>query len=119
MFGIEYTDEFEIWWDDLTLTQQDALAQRIDRLANKGPSLRRPHVGEIKGSKHDPQMKELICESGGSLRVLFIFNPVRNAILLTGGEKTGQWNAWYPRAIRNADDLYDTHLEELREEGKI
>jgi len=36
-----------------------------------------------------------------------------------GGDKTGQWAAWYERAIPAADDLYDEHLAELRQEGEI
>ncbi len=63
-WAIEFTDEFEQWWRTLTETQRDAISQRVARLEASGPSLRRPHVGEIKGSRHDPQMKELICESG-------------------------------------------------------
>jgi hypothetical protein len=116
---VEYTDEFGEWWDTLTETQQDAIAQRVERLQEQGPNLRRPHIGEIKGSKHDPHMKELICESGGALRILFVFDPLRSAILLVGGDKTGQWKRWYQAAIPAADDLYDTHLEELRKEGKV
>lgn len=119
MFEVEYTDEFEAWWGTLTVVQQDAIAQRIARLAHDGPRLRRPIVGEIKGSKHDPRMKELVVESGGSIRVLFIFDPRSTAILLLGGDKSGQWNAWYPKAIKQADDLYDNYLDELRAEGLI
>lgn len=119
MFEVEYTDEFEAWWGTLSEAQQEAIAQRVARLDALGPSLRRPHVGEIKGSKHDPQMKELICECAGSLRILFVFNPLRNAILLLGGDKSGQWNRWYQTAIPLADNLYDAHLQELSNEGKL
>jgi hypothetical protein len=119
VFEVEYTDEFEAWWGTLSEAQQEAIAQRVVRLEALGPSLRRPHVGEIKGSKHDPQMKELICECGGSLRILFVFNPLRNAILLLGGDKSGQWNRWYQTAIPAADNLYDAHLQELSNEGKL
>jgi hypothetical protein len=40
-------------------------------------------------------------------------------ILLIGGDKSGQWNAWYERAVPLADDLYDGYLVELRDEGLI
>jgi len=64
-------------------------------------------------------MKELRVSVGREqLRILFVFDPRRVAILLIGGSKTGQWNAWYPAAIAQADDLYDILLEELREEGQ-
>ena len=49
--------------------------------------------------------------------MLFAFDPRRMAILLIGGDKTGEWNAWYQRMIPVADDLYDEHLETLKREG--
>jgi hypothetical protein len=116
---IEFTDEFGDWWSDLTVEQQEAIAQRVALLAAKGPSLRRPYVGEIKGSAHDPQMKELRIGEGGALRILFVFDPRRTAILLFGGNKTGQWNAWYSWAVPAADLVYKTYLAELREEGEF
>lgn len=119
MFEVEFTDELGTWWESLTEVQQEALAQRVDLLAAKGPALRRPVVGEIKGSAFDPQMKELIVEEEGSLRVLFIFDPRRAAILLIGGDKSGEWNRWYRTAIPEADRLYQEHLATLKAEGEI
>ena len=119
MFEIEFTDEFGTWWDNLTIPQQEALAARVDLLAARGPALKRPVVGEIKGSAYDPQMKELVIEQEGSLRVLFIFDPRRSAILLIGGDKTGTWNDWYRTAIPHADELYAEHLTTLTREGLI
>lgn len=75
----------------------------------------RPVVGEIETSRH-PNMKELRVSQGGALRVLFVFDPRRHAILLLGGDKSGQWEDWYKVAVPKADDLYDTHLQELRDE---
>jgi hypothetical protein len=42
----------------------------------------------------------------------------RIAILLIGGDKSGQWEEWYRRMIPLADRLYDEHLETLRQEGE-
>ena len=64
-------------------------------------------------------MKELRVSSGGSLRILFAFDPRQTAILLIGGDKSGEWETWYQHAIPLADDLYDEYLEELRKEGLI
>jgi hypothetical protein len=55
-------------------------------------------------------MKEL---RSGTIRVLFAFDPVRQAVLLIGGDKASQWEAWYRRNIPIADDLYDEWLDEL------
>jgi hypothetical protein len=59
------------------------------------------------------------ASEGGALRVLFLFDPRRQAILLLGGDKSGRWAEWYDCAIPAADDLYDDYLNELREEGAI
>jgi hypothetical protein len=64
-------------------------------------------------------MKELRTQHGGRpLRTLFAFDPRRNAILLVGGDKTGDGRV-YERLIPQADDLYDLHLETLRKEGLL
>ena len=64
-------------------------------------------------------MKELRTSKGGAPRVLFAFDPRRYAILLLGGDKSGEWSDWYEWAVPQADDLYDTHLQELDEEGLL
>jgi hypothetical protein len=115
---VEFTDEFGDWWGGLSEDEQVAIAARIALLEQNGPNLRRPAVGEIKGSKHDPKMKELrIAVGGDQLRILFVFDPRRVAVLLVGGSKTGRWTAWYATAVPEADALYDTLLDELNEEG--
>ena len=53
------------------------------------------------------------------LRVLFAFDPRRMAILLLGGDKSQRWRSWYAEAISQADELYDEHLQTLRDEGAI
>jgi len=102
----------------LTESQQEALDDRVMLLAQHGPALSRPVVGKIAGSRH-ANMKELRAAKGGSLRVIFAFDPRRHAILLLGGDKAGRWKQWYDRAIPRADRRYDRHLEELNDEGLL
>ncbi len=52
------------------------------------------------------------------LRVLYAFDPRRTAILLIGGDKTGN-DRWYNEFVPVADRLYDAHLDALRKEGLI
>ena len=118
VWEVEYTDQFERWWSGLSAEQQAALDDRVMLLSEFGPALGRPVVDTIKGSRH-AHMKELRVSRGGALRVLFAFDPRRQAILLLGGDKTGAWRRWYEQAIPEADTLYDTHLEELRREGLL
>ncbi|WP_203685146.1 type II toxin-antitoxin system RelE/ParE family toxin, partial [Actinoplanes siamensis] len=49
------------------------------------------------------------------MRILFIFDPARNAVLLVAGDKAGQWTAWYRQAIPLAEARYATYLKEMEE----
>jgi hypothetical protein len=50
--------------------------------------------------------------------VLYAFDPRRAAILLLGGDKTGD-GRWYKENVPIADDRYDDHLRELKKEGLL
>jgi hypothetical protein len=115
---VEITDEFHAWWQTLGETEQDALAVGMELLEGVGPGLGRPHADTIQGSRH-PNMKELRTQVGGrALRTFFAFDPRRAAILLIGGDKTGD-KRFYDRMIPIADRLYDDYLRELEKEGLI
>jgi hypothetical protein len=54
-------------------------------------------------------MRELrIQHVGHPYRILYAFDPIRQAILLVGGDKTGD-NRWYEKAIRLADKLFSEY----------
>ncbi|MGI8749973.1 MAG: type II toxin-antitoxin system RelE/ParE family toxin [Thermoleophilaceae bacterium] len=112
---VEYTDEFEDWWEALTGDEQERVTAAVEVLEDVGPGLGRPLVDTLKGSRHE-HMKELRPPSG-HLRVLFAFDPRRVAILLIGGDKSGRWSEWYQRMVPMADRLFDEHLQALAEEG--
>ena len=115
MWEVEFTDEFGEWWNVLTADEQDDVAMVVGLLENQGPSLRHPHSSGVQGSRHR-RMRELrIQHKGQPYRVLYAFDPRRTAILLLGGNKTGQ-NRWYKEFVPKADDLYDEHLETLKTE---
>ena len=64
-------------------------------------------------------MRELRTQSAGRpLRTLYAFNPRRSAILLIGGDKTGD-GRWYEKFVPIADRLFEQHLLELEKEGGI
>ncbi len=118
VWEVEATDQFVKWWRNLTADQQESVTDRVDLLAERGPDLGRPVVDRIQTSRHH-NMKELRAATGGALRVLFMFDPRRQVILLLGGDKSGEWSAWYEWAVPVADDLYDEYLNELKREGLI
>jgi len=115
---VEFTDEFGEWWDALTEDQQDDVAYSVGLLAELGPALGFPHSSKVKNSRHSG-MRELRTQSGGRpLRTVYAFDPLRTAILLLGGDKTGD-DRWYERFVPIADRLFDDHLNELRKEGEL
>lgn len=95
--------------DDDTFQQVTAA---LRELRDEGPALGRPLADTVKGSRHR-NLKELRPGSSGrsEVRILFAFDPQRQAILLAAGDKAGRWDDWYKRAIALADDRFDEHIE--------
>ncbi len=113
--NVEYTDEFEAWWSSLNEEEQIDVDAKVRLLEELGPALGRPHADTVRGSRH-ANMKELrIQHAGRPYRALFAFDPRRSAILLLGGDKTGNPH-WYGESIPIADKLYDDHLRALERE---
>jgi hypothetical protein len=118
MVEIEFTDEFERWWETLDAETQDSIAVKVRLLEEQGTNLGSPHSSDIKGSRHG-RMRELrVQHKTKPYRILYAFDPRRVAVLLLGGDKTGN-DRWYEENVPTADRLYDQLLEELREEGLI
>lgn len=115
---IEYTDDFGLWWDSLSEAEQDDVAAVVELLGVKGATLRFPYTSGIESSKHRHMRELRIQHAGRPYRVLYAFDPRRNAILLLGGKKTGD-QRWYKKQVPVADCLYDQHLRELKELGLL
>lgn len=117
-WNVEYTDEFGTWWTELAEGRQEDVTASVGLLETLGPQLPFPHSSGVEGSRHG-HMRELRVQSGGRpIRIFYAFDPRRAAILLIGGDKTGD-DRFYETYVPVADDLYDTHLDELRKEGLI
>lgn len=115
---VEYTDEFEEWWHSLSEKEQVSVDASVRLLELLGPSLKFPHSSGVRGSRHG-HLRELRIQFGGRpLRSLYAFDPRRRAILLIGGDKTGN-DRWYEEYVPIADDLYDEYIDELRKEGLL
>jgi hypothetical protein len=113
-WDVEVSDEFRVWYQGLSTDERVSVAASVELLESDGPGLGRPYVDTLKGSTY-PNMKELrVQHQGRPYRILFAFDPRRNAYLILGGDKTGDKN-WYIDAIRRADAIYTHHLEEIGE----
>lgn len=115
---MEFTDEFESWWDSLNEAEQIELEAAISVLEERGPVLQMPLSSGIVTSKHGHMRELRVQVKGRPYRVLYAFDPLRVAILLIGGDKTGD-NRWYERYVPIADRIYDEHIETLKREEKI
>lgn len=98
-------DDVVEWFAALATRDAKPVAAAIDLLEKHGPSLGRPIVDHVKASRHH-NMKELRPGSSGrsEIRNLFVFDPLRRAVLLIAGDKAGNWNRWYEQHIPIADD---------------
>jgi hypothetical protein len=117
---IYQTNEVAAWLQRLQATDAktaDLVDDAIYALSCSGPALGRPLVGTITGSKIK-NLKELRPGSSGAseVRILFVFDPWRSAILLVAGDKAGEWSRWYQAAIPRAEHLYEIYLKERAEE---
>ena len=118
-YRLEIVTEVRDWLHQLRRTDRASamlVGQAITALLEEGPSLGRPLVDRIKGSNlHN--LKELRPGSAGTteIRILFIFDPSRNVVLLVAGDKAGQWATWYRESIPLAEARYATYLKEKEE----
>ena len=116
------TGQVEEFLDQLYVLDRDShrlVNQAILVLERNGPAEGRPLVDSITASRLS-NLKELRPPSAGrtEIRILFVFDPWRSAVLLVAGDKSGQWARWYREAIPEAEQLYDTYLKERQEESQ-
>ena len=112
---VEFSDEFGEWWDSLNAAEQKSVDFTVSLLQYAGPTLRMPHSSGVESSRH-AHMRELrVQHEGRPYRILYAFDPRRTAILLIGGNKTGN-DRWYDSTVPRADAIYDRHLREVGDE---
>src|ERR671924_46316 len=114
-WDVEFTDEFGVWWNGLSEPEQESIDASVRLLEARGPNLPFPYSSGIEMSKHRNMRELRIQHQGRPYRVLYAFDPRRSAILLIGGDKTGN-DRWYEEQVPVADRLYDQHLEALKRE---
>lgn len=111
---IKVTSDVREWLQ--VLRQSDPATYRsvniaIDLLAEIGPGLGRPLVDTLQESTIK-NLKELRPRSGRdiAIRVIFVFDPWSQAVLLVAGNKAGGWSRWYRTAIPAAEVAYGDWL---------
>jgi hypothetical protein len=98
------------------------VGQAIGLLLEAGPELGRPLADRVHHSRLS-NLKELRPGSAGrsEIRILYIFDPRRNAVLVVAGDKAGKWEAWYRQAIPLAEQRYEDYLkqEDIDEQQRV
>jgi hypothetical protein len=114
---VEYTDAFGEWSDGLTEDEQESVAAAVEVLEERGTELRHPYSSQVMSSRHGHLRELKVQHRGRPIRVLYPFDQRRIAILLIGGDKTGD-DRWYEKFVPMADRLYDEHLKQLEREER-
>jgi len=112
--------EVHDWFMTLDEISASLVRDSVELLADRGPALGHPAVDRITSSQlHN--LKELRPGSAGKteIRILFIFDPQRRAVLLVAGDKAGNWTRWYRDAIKLAEDRYARYLATPPEEIRL
>jgi hypothetical protein len=110
MWEIITVKTFDAWFLALSHAEQVDVLASMQLLGIKGPHLGRPYADTLEGSRiHN--LKELrIQHQGRPYRVFFAFDPERKAVLLCGGDKTGD-KRFYKRLIPIAEQEFQHYLE--------
>lgn len=115
-WNADYTDDFGARWEDQSVDVREKLYKVVSLLEIHGPTLGFPYSSDIKGASI--AMRELRAQCDGhSYRVLYVFDPNRSAVLLIGGDKTGNGN-WYESMVPLAERIYRDYLKELEGEAE-
>lgn len=111
MWIVSATEEYMSWFNKLDNEAKQALTTTIMLLQEFGPQLKRPHADTLKGSQFK-NLKELRAKTACHvLRVAFIFDDKRKALLLLGGDKKGKKEKlFYQKLISDAETLIKKYL---------
>ena len=117
MWTIKQTKEFQDWFEKASKKLQDDTVEHVEILKQIGPQLGRPYADTLKGSSIT-NLKELRFNCGDKvIRIFYVFDPDRNAVLIIGGDKAGSGDkSFYDKMIDKSEKIYASYLEERKKE---
>lgn len=114
MWNIITIEYFDQWFTSLSDDEQQSILTGLFKLKELGPMLGRPDVDTLYGTKNIKNLKELrIQHKGKPYRIFFAFDPLRQAVMLCGGNKSGN-KRFYETLLPIAEKEFLTYLETLR-----
>lgn len=109
------TDEFTGWYESLDDAASDDVYAAVEILGSVGVALGHPRSSAIKGACFP--LRELRVQSNGRpLRVFYAFDPKRQAVLILGGDKTGD-GRFYETMIPACERIWKEYLDETAQVG--
>ena len=111
---VQIAEELEPEFSSMQLEFQNAILTMTRLLRQFGPQLGRPRVSTLNGSRHANMREMRLSAVGGEWRVGYSFDPVRRAMLLAAGDRSGGSGRRFCRElIREADERFDRYLARL------
>lgn len=108
MVEVIFTDEFKEWLESNDRTVRNRLSMIISILRQYGVTTPFPYSSMLFGTKYN--FRELRAEiKDQPYRMIYIFDPKRNAVMLLGGNKSGE-KRWYEKSIAKAEKIYEKYL---------
>jgi hypothetical protein len=104
------TDEFRDWYFGLSVTATEAVERVVSLLEERGTLLGFPFSSAIAGSKY-PLRELRVQAQGHPLRVFYIFDEERQAVILLGGDKQGD-DRFYAREVPRAERIWEQFRKE-------
>ncbi len=103
------TGEFQAWFLANDEETQDKLSMLIGMLEELGVTMPFPYSSKVFGARYN--LRELRTDiNDRAYRMLYVFDPKRNAVMLLGGDKSGV-KRWYEKSIIKAEKIYEKYLE--------
>lgn len=116
MWKIVFRQRFVTWLEEQSADLRRDVYASLSLLREEGPLLSRPYADTLKGSRL-PNLKELRTQhQGHPIRTFFAFDPIRRAIVLCAGDKTGD-KRFYEKLIPIAEDEFLQHIAEMKHEN--
>jgi len=110
MVEVVATDEFVAWFEGLGEAEMAEVDFLVELLGQMGVTLGHPYSSALKGA--GSAFRELRGTANkAELRIVYAFDPRRDAVLIIGGDKGGD-KRFYERIIPQAEKIWAQYLTE-------
>lgn len=110
-YDVVVVAEFEAWYRALDEAAVEAVNVVVGLLGEHGPQLGYPYSSKVESARRFALRELRKQHRGQPIRILYCFDPSRSAVLLLGGDKTGN-DRWYHVSVPLAERRMAAYLEE-------